>query len=457
MAERYRFSARECWILAAVGLGTFMSALDSSIVNVVVPLIGREFHASLASVEWIVTIYLIVVSAALLTFGRLGDLRGHKSSYLAGFGVFAAASLVCGLAPNEWWLVGARGIQAIGAAMLFANSPAILTGAFPPHVRGRVLGLQATMTYLGLTVGPPLGGWLAQAFTWRAVFYINLPIGLAAVFAGWRYIEADHGSGHGERFDIPGAVAFATGLVTLMLALNQGEAWGWGSPLTMGMLAVAAGALAAFIAIQRRASYPMLDLSLFRGQAFSASTLSALLNYVAVYSIVFLMPFYLIDGRHLPTAQAGLVLAAQSIVMAIVAPLSGSLSDRVGSRLPTSLGMLVLGGGLAMLAQLGPHTSLGYVVAALAVCGLGTGVFIAPNNSTLMGSAPKHRQGIAAGILAEARNVGMVLGVGMSGAILASVQHGPGGLFGGISATYYAAVAVAGLGVVTTLFAQSGR
>jgi len=453
--SKSRFTSREWWILGAVGLGAFMAALDGSIVNVVVPVIGKQFHAPVADVEWIVTIYLLVVSATLLTFGRLGDMQGHKGSYLTGFVVFAASSVVCGLAPSLVLLVAARGVQAIGAAMLYANSPAILTGAFPGEVRGRVLGLQATMTYLGLTIGPPIGGWLAQAFTWRAVFYINIPISIAALLVGWRFIPSDAGSGRSERFDLPGAATFSVGLVALMLVLDQGHAWGWTSALALGLFALALVALVAFLRIERTAAYPMLDLTLFADQRFSASTAAALLNYVAVYTLVFLMPFYLINGRGLPVAVTGLVLASQSLVMAVVAPLSGALSDRVGPRLLTSIGMFTLAVGLGLLGSLGPTTSIAFVVVALAVCGLGTGVFIAPNNSALMGAAPKHRQGIASGMLAEARNVGMVLGVGMAGAILATLERGNAvaGLFRGVSVSFYAAAAVALLGMFTAIFA----
>lgn len=398
-----------------------MSALDASVVNTVLPVIRQTFGADVATVEWVVTAYLLVVSGLLLSFGRLGDLRGHKRVYTAGFAVFIVSSVLCGLSPTPLALIASRALQAIGGAMLFANSPAIVTKNFPTHKRGQALGVTATMTYLGLTTGPPLGGFLTSAYSWRAVFYINVPIGIAALLLTWRFVPSDSGERQRERFDLLGAATFMLGLVLLLLALNQGHAWGWTSAAILGLLVVALAVLAAFVVIEKRVSSPMLDLTLFERPVFSAATASAVLNYIAVYSIVFLMPFYLIQGRGLSPAKAGALFVVQSVTMAIVAPLSGTLSDRIGSRLPAAVGMMTLAAGLLLLSRLGPNTPLAYVAAMLFVSGLGTGIFVSPNNSALMGAAPLGRQGIAAGILAEARNVGMVLGVGLSGAIFTSI------------------------------------
>lgn len=447
---------RKWWVLISVGVGTFMSALDGSVVNVVLPVVSRSFGSDVASVEWVVTTYLLVVSGLLLSFGRLGDLRGHKVVYLSGFAIFVFGSALCGMAPTVPALVGFRGLQALGAAMLFANSPAILTKNFPASQRGQALGLQATMTYLGLTTGPSLGGWLTSQFGWRAVFYINVPIGLLAFALGLAFIPRDSSSRTEEGFDLRGAVTFTAGLVLLLLALNQGHAWGWTSPQLVVTLLLAGLLLAVFVVIESRVPAPMLDLSLFRRRLFTASTISAVLNYICVSSIGFLMPFYLIQGRNLSPAQAGLLLTAQPLVMAVIAPLSGTASDRIGSRRPATLGMLILAMGLVLLSRLGPSASHLQIVLSLAVAGLGTGIFISPNNSALMGSAPGRRQGIAAGILASARNVGMVLGVGLAGAILttalahnSSVASSPA-VIRAVSYGLLAAAGVAILGAITS-------
>lgn len=446
---------RRWWILLAVGVGTFMSALDGSVVNTVLPMLSRALHASVAGIEWVTTVYLLVVSGLLLGVGRAGDIYGHKRGYLAGFLLFVIGSALCGLAPSSGALVALRGLQGIGAAMLFANSPAILTRSFPGSQRGRALGAQGTMTYLGLTVGPSVGGWLANTLGWRSVFYINVPVGAIGIALAWKVIENDRPSGRPERFDIPGAVLFMAGLLALLIALDQGHAWGWLSMPTLAVGTVAVALLAIFVAFERRCASPMLDMSLFESRLFSASTVSALLNYTSVYSVLFVLPFLLIQGRGLDPRQAGVVLTAQPLVMAVVAPFSGALSDTIGSRSLATVGMVLLGVGLLLLAQVSGSGSLTDIALVLGLIGVGVGVFVSPNNSALMGAAPRHREGIAAGVLATARNVGMVIGVGLAGAVFTTVlSHGAPGtttLVRGVQASLFAAGLVAFVGAITSV------
>ena len=217
---------KKWWILIAIGIGTFMTALDTSVVNTVLPVIGQTFNRTIADVEWVITIYLLVLSGLLLSFGRLEDMRGHKTIYLSGFVVFVISSALSGMSVSVTALIVFRGLQALGAAMLAANSPAILTKNFPDSQRGQALGLQATMTYLGLTVGPSLGGWLASLFGWRVVFYINVPVGILAIGLSLRFIPNDMVQKITGQFDFLGAVTFSLGLGALLLGLNQGEEWG---------------------------------------------------------------------------------------------------------------------------------------------------------------------------------------------------------------------------------------
>jgi EmrB/QacA subfamily drug resistance transporter len=408
-------------VLIAVGVGSYMSALDNSIVNAVLPLVTGDFGVDIATIEWVVTTYLLVQTGVTLSFGRLGDMRGHRLVYSWGFAVFIVGSALCGLAPSSWFLVAARGFQAVGAAMIIANSPAILTQTFPAAQRGRVLGWQATAVYLGVATGPPLGGWLASLLHWRAVFYVNVPIGLLALLLSLRYIPAGRPSPRRERFDLAGAAVYILGVVTVLLALNQGHAWGWTSPAVLGTLALGLGLLAGFARLELRVPSPMLDFGLFRRRAFSAPVVSAVLNYVGVSSTFFLLPFYLIQGRGLSPGQAGLVLTAQPLVMATTASFSGALSDKIGSRIPATLGMLVLASGLLLLSRVGDATPLVYVSAALAVVGLGIGLFTSPNNNAVMSAAPSGQRGVAAAILSTARTLGNTLGVGMAGAVFSTV------------------------------------
>ena len=462
---RYLGLEAKWWVLLAIGISTFMSALDGSVVNTALPVIRTFFNTEVSGIEWVVTIYLLVLSGLLLSFGRLGDLRGHKTVFVSGFGIFIISSALCGFAPSLAWLVACRAIQALGAAMLSANSPAILTKSFPGNQRGQALGLQATMTYLGLTVGPTLGGWLTDQFSWRAIFYINIPVGLVALWMAVRHIPGDaylrEAHTAVERFDLKGAGLFIIGLVMLLLGLNQGHALGWVSFPIIGALGAGLLFLTIFVIFERRVAHPMLDLTLFKNRLFSISVISAILNYVCLFSILFLMPFYLIQGCGLSPSQAGLLLSVQPVAMAIVAPISGSLSDRIGVRLPTSLGMGILAIGIFILSRFGAQTLSAHMVAGLAITGLGTGIFVSPNNSALMGSAPRHRQGIAAGILATSRNMGMVLGIGLAGAIFSTIlaQSGAVGseilpsplLFQAFRASFTTAAGIALLGALICL------
>jgi MFS family permease len=270
-----------------------------------------------------------------------------------------------------------------------------------------------------------------------------------------RFIPKDLNLKTDEKFDLAGAGLFMTGLVALLLGLNQGHALGWTSLPILALLAIGLLAILAFLAHERRTAYPMLDLTLFKKRPFSGAVTSAVLNYICIYTILFLMPFYLIQGRQLNPAQAGLLLTAQPITMAIVAPLAGYLSDRIGVRLLATLGMAFLGLGLFQLSRLGPASPTSQIVLALCTAGLGTGIFISPNTSGLMGSAPRNRQGIASGILATARNVGMVFGVGLSGAIFTTIlAQTPGlpnaGLYLALQASFFAAIGIALAGMAVS-------
>lgn len=420
--RRFAGIAMKWWVLVSVGIGTFMTALDSSVVNAVLPIITRDFQTDMLITGWVVTVFLLVLSGLLLTFGRLGDLYGHKRVFVVGFAIFVIGSAACSFAPSVWALIVARAFQAIGSAILASNGPAILTTTFPPQQRGQALGMQATMTYLGLTLGPSLGGFLTAMFGWRSVFFINIPIGLFALLIATRVIPAGKATNQGERFDPLGAAIFMIGLVTLLFGLNRGRDWGWLSPWTLGCIVTALILLMVFVRIERRVPYPMLDLGLFRSRTFTVATASAIIVYLCLYSVSILMPFYLIQARGMSPDQAGLILSAQAVVMAVLSPLTGTLSDKIGSFWLTSAGLLVLILTMVLISLLGPQTPLLRVPLLLGILGIGMGLFTTPNNNALMGAAPRHRQGVAGGVMASARNVGMVLGIGFGSAIFSTVE-----------------------------------
>jgi EmrB/QacA subfamily drug resistance transporter len=441
------------WVLLSVGTASFMGGLDASIVSVTLPVMRQELATSVATIEWVTTIYLLIISGVLLPFGRLGDLQGHKRIYTFGFIIFGISSVACGLAWNATALIVSRGVQAVGGGILFAASPALVTRHFSARQRGQAMGMQATMTYLALMVGPVLGGWLTDHFGWRSIFYINIPVCLAAIILTSIIIPHDRPEAQGEGFDFTGATLFILGLVALILALNQGHAWGWTSAAIVGLLAGAVVLLLVFALFESRTMHPMLDLTLFRRRRFSATVVSALMNYMSVSAFIFLLPFYLIQGRGFSTSLAGLISAVQPLVMVICAPISGTISDRIGQRGLASLGMALMGTGLLLGSRLGPAAPLSHVVLAMAIVGAGAGVFVAPNSSSLMGAAPVNRRGIAGGVLATARNCGMVLGVGFSGAIFTTIlsRQAPTALFNGISAGLFFGVATALVGCLTSL------
>jgi EmrB/QacA subfamily drug resistance transporter len=420
-------ATHKVWLLLVIGLGSFTASVNTSVVNIALPGIQRALASQVSQVDWVVTIYLLVVSGALLSFGRLGDLGGHRPVYLGGAVIFVIGSLLCGLAPSLEILLTFRAVQALGGAMLLANETAILTRTFEPERRGRTLGLQSALTYLGLAVGPWLGGLIVDHLGWRWVFFANVPLGLSLLGLSLAFVPRDAKSWQKQPFDLAGALVFMAGLAALLLALNKGRAWGWASFPVLGLLGAAVLLGVGFVLIELRSPQAMLDLTLFRRPGFGATTLSSILNNACSAGIVFLLPFILIQGQGYRAAQAGLLLAIRPAVMVGVTPFSGILSDRLGARPLRLAGMAALAAGSLWLGWAILQPTFWPLVVGLAGLGLGGGLFISANNSALMGSAPQPRQGIAGGMLAVSRNVGMALGVGIGGASFVAPNLAGGG------------------------------
>jgi EmrB/QacA subfamily drug resistance transporter len=411
--------SRRWLILSAVSVGTFMATLDGSIVNIALPSIQAAFGVDLAVVEWVSIAYLVVVGSVLLPFGRLGEVVTFRRVYLVGFAVFTTASVLCGAAPGPGALIAFRIVQGIGAGMLQAMGPAIVARTFGPGERGRALGLNAISVSLGLTLGPVLGGALTEFASWRGVFLVNLPIGILAILWASRVLPDERRS-VGQTFDIPGAALSGTALLTLLLALTQGESLGWTSPVILALLTTAAVALALFLWVERRTSQPLVDLRLFAIRAFSAGNASVVIAFAGLFTATFLLPFLLERGAGYTPLEAGILLTPIPVIGAIVAPFSGALSDRIGSRLPASIGIAVMAVGLLSLSQLEPGFRPIDLVWRLALIGLGQGLFMSPNSSSVLGSVPTPRIGTASGTLAQMRIDGQALGIAASGAIVAA-------------------------------------
>jgi len=410
---------RQRWlVLSAVSVGTFMATLDGSIVNIALPSIGQAFGIDLATVEWVVVAYLLVVGSLLLPVGRLGEVLSFRRVYLAGFAIFTVASVLCGASPGPGALVASRALQGVGAAMIMAMGPAIIARTFGPGERGRALGLNAVSVSIGLSLGPTLGGLLTEIGSWRAIFLVNAPVGIFAILWAARILPAEAPGGR-QRFDVPGAALTAGGLFALMLALSQGEAWGWTSPTILGLLALGVGLGAAFVAVERRTAAPMMDLGLVRVRAFSAGLAAVVVAFAGLFTATFLLPFLLQEGSGYTPLQAGLLITPIPIAAALVAPFSGALSDRIGQRLPASIGIAVLAAGLLSLTTLPDQFAVADLAWRLALIGAGQGLFLSPNSSAILGAVPRPRLGTASGMIAQMRVVGQALGIVVSAAVVA--------------------------------------
>ncbi|MEJ2641874.1 MAG: MFS transporter [Desulfosarcinaceae bacterium] len=411
--------AADKWVyFSLVAVGVFMSTVDSSIVNLALPVIMRDFTQPLEVMEWVIVIYLLTISALLLTFGRLSDLRGRRWVYCRGFLIFTLGSLLCSVAQSIWLLIAARAFQGIGAAMLMACSPAIIVDVFPPAERGRALGMVGTVTAIGLTTGPALGGFILDHFSWRAIFFINIPIGLTACLAANRILKRGSTDvARQEPLDVVGALLQALCLCSFLYLLSHLKDLGH-TPVWAAVLAgisLAAGGL--FLWFEERTLYPIFDLSLLRLRLFILPVASATILFAGLFTIVFLAPFYLLHPAGYDVDQAGLLMMVPFVLLSVISPLSGSLADRIGSRLLCSLGMLVLSASLLALSGLPPEASAFQVIWRLALTGVGIALFLPPNSAAAMGSVPPHQRGIASGTVATARNFGMVFGVALAGTV----------------------------------------
>ena len=423
-------------LLALTSVGAFMTPLDASIVAVALPKMGPLLNLSFAASLWVQASYLLSIAVLLIPLGRLADQRGRVHFYLAGTVIFTVASLAAALSWNGPSLILSRILQGIGGALLYATSAAIVTSVFPAQERGRALGINVMAVYLGLSVGPPLGGFLVDHFGWPWIFLVNLPIGLVVFLWGWRILPRPQGTTQRHqavdgpltgRLDLPGAALLATFLVGLLVPLTFASEWGWESFRVWTLLGLSALALVAFRVRETRAAVPLVDLDLLRrNRLFAAANLAALLNYMALYAIAILTAaqLQLVQGR---TAKVtGWIMLGQPLMQACLSPLAGRLSDRVGSRVLSTSGMVLVALGMVLLALMGRSVSVLPIVTALAIVGVGMAAFSAPNTSAIMGSVDRSQLSVASAFLGTMRVTGQALSVAILGGIAAS-HLGPGG------------------------------
>lgn len=406
-------------VLLTTTIASFSTAFMGSSLNIALPMMGREFGMDAVALGWIATAYTLAVAIFLVPFGRAADIHGRKRVFAYGLAAYVVMTTLSVFATSGAALIGLRALQGASAAMMFATSSAILSSAYPPNERGRVLGINVASVYVGLSMGPFIGGILTQNLGWRSIFAVGAVVGAIAAVAAFR-LKAEWAEARGERFDWIGSVIYGAAIAVLMYGMSS-------LPALEGAILLAAGVLGivGFVAWEARVSAPILNLSLFRGnRVFALSNLAALINYLATTAVTFLLSLYLQYIKGLTPQNAGFILVAQPIMMAIFSPLAGRLSDRVESRYVASAGMALSAAGLVMMAFVGSNTSFAYIVASLLLVGVGFGLFSSPNMNAIMGSAERRLYGVASAILATMRTVGQMLSLGLT-LLLFSVIIGP--------------------------------
>ncbi|MGE0614182.1 MAG: MFS transporter [Bacteriovoracia bacterium] len=458
--------SRKWLVLMAIACGTFMATLDSSIVNIALRPVAKNLATDLTHIKWIVTVYFLIITCLLLPIGRLSDLFGRKRVFSTGFFIFIFGSALCGLAPTLTWLIVSRVLQGLGAAMLMANGPAIITSTFPATHRGTALGTLGMVVSAGLISGPAIGGILIQEMGWRSVFLINIPIGMLGMVLASAFIEDDDKEQDTRRrkellakFDWAGSILQSVIIICLILMFLPSEL-----SLPKALVNVSEPLLALlvlilcviFVRLESRAEAPVFDLDLIRDMTFWTGNLSAFLTFVAYSTIAVLMPYYLQEGLSLDTQRTGYLMTAIPITILVTAPISGKLSDVFGSKELCILGatiecvtLLMMGG----LFGLGLHKDISQNVIVFILCAIGMsiGLFQSPNNNAIMGAVPTEKLGAASAFMATVRNLALGVGTGFATGVFSWKEAQNGDFIGAMRFTYLAAGVIAAGAVVSSL------
>jgi EmrB/QacA subfamily drug resistance transporter len=405
------------WALSCTSLGMLLATINSGTLIIALPDLERALHTSLLTLVWVILAYMIASTVLVLTAGRLSDLFGRKQAYVAGFAVFALASLGAGFSADATQLILWRIVQGIGGAFLFANSAALVTDAFPRQQLGLAMGTNTMVAAVGLVIGPVLGGALVS-LGWQWVFWFNVPLGLLGAAWGATILRELARPDDARGLDLLGTATFVVGLTGLVLGISKGGIDGWNDPIVIGGLALAAVLLPAFVVIERRVRAPMLDLSIFRNRLFAAATAAAFINGLSRFALMFVFVFYFQGPQGDDPITAGVKLAPLALGMLVSSPLAGLWADRHGSRALAAAGMLVSALGLALMTTLQVHTPYWQSGLWLLIVGIGSGMFNSPNTAAMMGTVPAQRRGIAAGARTMLQNTGAVLSIAFVLAII---------------------------------------
>lgn len=402
-------------VLLIAVLSGFITPFDGSAVNIALPTLGAEFHMDAIALSWVATAYLLASAVFLVPFGKIADIYGRKKVFLYGIAIFSLASLLMTMVPSTEIFIGIRVIQGIGAAMIFGTGVAIVTSVFSPGERGRALGIYITAVYIGLSIGPFLGGVMTQYLGWRSIFFVNVPIGATVILLILTKLKGEWAECRGERFDLVGSFIYGAAVVAVIYGFSA-------LPDLIGAILLATGIIGAiiFAIYEMRISSPVLDINLLtKNRVFALSNLSALINYSATFAVTFLLSLYLQYTKGFTPEYAGFILVAQPVVQALISPIAGRLSDRIEPRIVASAGMALTAIGLFLLIFLTEETSLWYLIFILLVLGAGFGLFSSPNTNAIMSSVEKRYYGIASGMNGTMRLLGQMLSMGIAMMIFA--------------------------------------
>ena len=413
---------KQWWTLAAVSVGLFMIMLDNTVVNVALPSIRSSLGMSIEGLEWVVAGYALTFAAFMLVGGKLADFLGRRLIFMVGLAVFTGASLACGLAPNGGFLIGARVVQGFGGALMNPATLSIITATFAPRERGRAIGIWAGVSAMALAIGPLVGGLLTEHVNWNWIFFINVPIGILGLFATPIFISESRDESAQQRLDIPGLAASAIGLFSLTYGFIEASNYGWTSARILGAFAIAAVALVTFGLLELHQRAPMLDLSLFRNRTFSGANAAMLFVGLAMFGTFFFVSLYMQNVLGYSPVEAGASFLPMTILIILIAPRAGALTDRVGSRWLVGGGMTLLAGMLFYYTTLGASESFWALLPGLLLGGVGMGMTMTPVTAAAMSAVPVDKAGVGSAVLNSARQVGGSLGIAVMGSIVASAS-----------------------------------
>jgi EmrB/QacA subfamily drug resistance transporter len=452
---------RKWWTLGAMCFALFMIMLDNTVVNVALPSIQRDLGSSLSSLEWTINGYTLAFAVILATGGRLGDIFGRRLVFLIGVTLFSLASATAGLAPDSTSLVASRIVQGVGAALMMPATLSIVTNVFPPHERGKAIGTWAGVSALALAIGPVLGGLLTEHVSWRAIFYINLPVGVGAVLASLFAVRESRDDTVGRDVDFAGVATLTVGLTALVLALIEGNSWGWGSVAIGSLLAGSVVMLGVFVLVELKVAAPMVEFRLFASRNFIGSNLVALVVTFAMLGQFFFLALYMQNILGYSPLQAGLRFLPATLMIVAFAPLAGRLTDRVGPRWLIASGLILVASSLYWLTTIDVHTTYGDIWPSFTLMGLGMAFVMSPMSTAAMNAVAEAKAGIASGVLSMNRMIGGTLGVAAMGAVFqAQAPAGtrdPATFVHAFASSMWVATAVTALGAIVAVVLLRGK